>query len=1341
MTTLHTAEGAPTPNIFPRRLPFHAKKYPSPKNTPSSKSALTPKNYLSPNKRKNSPRGSKKASPMAIKIRDNQAHRGIKPIWQTWDSFAVNLAGVPDEANTFTIWSTFNRQGSIFSIDLYEDDTGKRNGRGRIRFRPPPQTDFWKDALWQLHLSGGRKARIRVKPVFEQKDNRIQSPVNPDEFYPAEFDIPVATLDFGPMIGPNSMLLLRHLQKTSEETCRLTVDLKNRQLLVFFQLPLQSTQRVTAISQYRLQVPFAQLTTLYQQSHSDESANTVSHIIRFDSPPLYHRHLYNVESSFSGLDSANSWRAMDCWYRQTDIVHRHGDWAGLPISLRKKNPIIDIGRWNAVRITYGQDSIHAKSYRLLCKALSDFNIEIKIDDEFSTEGPRTLPVPVVWDICDEPESLGYSTFDDLFGKPYIHLPFAIRYQLEVCISHGYISEYTAAKPEFIQRLKDMEERKALALLEHVAMDKKVYWDAMNIFDILFPRGTTRRNIPSYCCMVRTATVTPSMIYWNTPSMEITNRVLRRYSEHADRFLRVRFKDEKFEGRINSTHHDTMDEIFSRIKRTMTNGIVLGDRKYEFLAFGNSQFREHGAYFFASDAHVTASNIRAWMGEFSDIKNVAKYAARLGQCFSTTRAINTCRVELKRIPDVERGPYTFSDGVGRISRFLAQMTQQELNIRTADQEPPSAYQFRLGGCKGMLVLSDEPRGREIEIRPSQEKFPANHQGLEIIRWSQFSSATLNRQLIAVLSSLGIEDKVFHGKLQRMVSNLEEATHYDRAAMHLLQKYIDPNEMTLVISKIVSDGFLQARDPFITSVITLWKAWQIKYLKEKAKITIEDGACVLGVMDETATLKGFSYENVEKVHLSRDSKLDALPEIFLQVYRADEKKYGVVEGVCILARNPSLHPGDIRVVRAVNRSELAHLKDVVVLPQVGDRDIASMCSGGDLDGDDYLVIWDQDLIPSQWFRTPMDYTAIKGVNLNRAVTVNDITTFFVNYMKNDSLPKIAHAHMAWADYLEDGVESAKCIRLAQLHSNAVDYNKTGEPAYLPRDLRPRKWPHFMEKNYKPKDQIYHSEKILGQLYDAVDRVDFHPDFDRPFDKRVLEAGIEVTDEILQFVKELKVDYDLSLKRIMAQHEIRTEFEIWSTFVLGHANLSKDYKFHEELGGITKAIKDRFQGECYAKVGGRDFDRIAPVAVAIYRVTSDEVVTAMGEFRKKNPEAKPNPENLPMISFAWLFPDVLGRVALRYFDDSPEGDKATAAVTTMVTTQENKQEIEGPMTPESEKENTDTTDRYSSSNKDVDEEEITDESEIEEVEIIEDQAQIKPCALDILKDMLFDSEDDIY
>ena len=165
---------------------------------------------------------------------------------------------------------------------------------------------------------------------------------------------------------------------------------------------------------------------------------------------------------------------------------------------------------------------------------------------------------------------------------------------------------------------------------------------------------------------------------------------------------------------------------------------------------------------------------------------------------------------------------------------------------------------------------------------------------------------------------------------------------------------------------------------------------------------------------------------------------------------------------------------------------------------------------------------------------------------------------------------------------------------------------------------------------------------------------------------------------------------------------------------------------------------------------------MAVAIYKVTNDEVMAAQAEFRKSNPDTnvKPKPQDLPMISYAWLFPDILGRVALRYFDDSAAADERTPAAVKPdmpqnVTKQEgeermkSEQEREGEqVTSDAEKSNSDTTDWYSIRNKDDNAEDVTVLSDAipdEEVEIIEDGGQIKPGAIDILEDMLFDSEED--
>lgn len=208
----------------------------------------------------------------------------------------------------------------------------------------------------------------------------------------------------------------------------------------------------------------------------------------------------------------------------------------------------------------------------------------------------------------------------------------------------------------------------------------------------------------------------------------------------------------------------------------------------------------------------------------------------------------------------------------------------------------------------------------------------------------------------------------------------------------------------------------------SLLHLWRAWSIKLLKEKARIIVENGAFLLGVTDETGTLHGHKRIENRRDHVPN---VNDLPQIFVQI--PDKNKRGgyvVIEGLCLVGRNPSLHPGDIRVVQAVNNPSLYHLKDVVVFSQQGDRDVPSMCSGGDLDGDDFFVIWDKDLIPLEWNPEPMDYTAPKAIELNRPVEIQDVMKFFVRYMKNDTLGSIAHAHLAQSDFLDRGVKDSRC-----------------------------------------------------------------------------------------------------------------------------------------------------------------------------------------------------------------------------------------------------------------------------------------------------------------------------
>lgn len=224
--------------------------------------------------------------------------------------------------------------------------------------------------------------------------------------------------------------------------------------------------------------------------------------------------------------------------------------------------------------------------------------------------------------------------------------------------------------------------------------------------------------------------------------------------------------------------------------------------------------------------------------------------------------------------------------------------------------------------------------------------------------------------------------------------------------------------------------------------------------------------------------------------------------------------------------------------------------------------------------------------------------------------------------------------------------KGYELAKLHSNAVDFPKSGVEVKIPRHLRPRKWPHFMEKKNKPAEAVYVSKKVLGQLYDLVELVDFSPEYETPFDSRIIEAYC-LDESILSVAAEMKAQYDDTIKRIMAQHAISTEFEVWSVFVLSHNFEKKDFTFAEELGRVISALKEHFRRMCIQKAGGDE--KIGPLVAAIYTITAKQVRAAVEKYRKKSTDVDVadlhfdvDSKVMPLMSFPWIFDRELAKIA---------------------------------------------------------------------------------------------------
>ncbi|KAI8914028.1 RNA dependent RNA polymerase-domain-containing protein [Powellomyces hirtus] len=597
-------------------------------------------------------------------------------------------------------------------------------------------------------------------------------------------------------------------------------------------------------------------------------------------------------------------------------------------------------------------------------------------------------------------------------------------------------------------------------------------------------------------MVYHAIVTPLRVHFSGPFSEQSNRLLRRHAEHHDRFLRVDFSEESMD-RCMVGFSGEMDSILDgRFSKILNEGLALAGRTYKFLAFSSSQLRQHSCWFFAAPQDddvpsavntgrtLTCDAIRAELGDFSHIDVVAKYAARMGQALTST--IPTMHdLPSARIPDIERkDPNTgqthiFTDGCGQISPELAGDISDRFFGESRDP-PPSVFQIRYGGAKGVVAVNPLLTDHVLYLRPSQIKFEHSSTTLEVAATTdRLIPAFLNRQAITLLSGVrGVPDKVFLDLQQRAVDRLNDMMTMPRIAIQELAGHYNNTFSTnsagrerekryevdrgyplaAVVRTLHKVGYPFLQDEYLRTLLDAVRLERLTLIKEKSRIPLEDSYTLMGVCDETGILE----QNEVFVFLSTE-----------QTPRS---------GACTVLKFPAFHPGDVMQLTCVaNAPALYHLRNCIVFSTKGIRPTPNMLSGSDLDGDLYSVYFDPALQLHDHNRTPMNYDPHPPKrHYGAAITARDITAFFLDFMRNDRLGLIAMAHLANADM--DGPQSEKCLLLARAHSVAVDYNKSGVPAQMPKELSARQRPHFMA-NGRGRTPTYTSKKVLGQLFDAV------------------------------------------------------------------------------------------------------------------------------------------------------------------------------------------------------------------------------------------------------------------
>ncbi|KAH8120135.1 RdRP-domain-containing protein [Phellopilus nigrolimitatus] len=587
------------------------------------------------------------------------------------------------------------------------------------------------------------------------------------------------------------------------------------------------------------------------------------------------------------------------------------------------------------------------------------------------------------------------------------------------------------------------------------------------------------------------TITPTMTILDGPFPEQTNRIIRDYPSHNDHFLRVAFVDEnglqfRFDKLVNGPLF-----ISEHVGNILRNGLVIGGRQFDFLAYSQSALKDHAVWFVCPfyDAQrrclVNASTIIGGIGIFDDpeyddklIYCPARYAARISQAFTATdKSISVEAEEIFIEEDIKRNGSCFTDGVGTVSPALANDIWGMLCAKRRrgfgpDRPRPRAFQIRFQGSKGMVSVDHTKQGRELVLRPSMIKFKdsvSNH--IEIAGvFNKPGKMFLNRPLIMLLEGLGVPANVFIDLQRSAVDEVLNASTSVEAMAPMLENYGLGHSFRFSSAlRGLAKLDVSPNDPFYSKVLEVSIFHILRDLKNRARIPVTEGWTLVGVADIHSYLKeGEVFVCLEKEKGAR--------------------KY--LKGPVCISRSPTIHPGDVQLAYAIGAPPAdspfmkERLQNTLVFSTKGSRSLPSCLGGGDLDGDVYNITTYKPLFPRQTCEAA-SYSTAKRKELDRPSTMNDVIDFIVEYINADNVGIIATTWLIIADQSEKGIRDADCLNLAQLHSDAVDYPKTGNPVPIEKvpKLKFTAKPDWNEPEVgKAPDGVnyYQSRRAIGQLY---------------------------------------------------------------------------------------------------------------------------------------------------------------------------------------------------------------------------------------------------------------------
>ena len=697
--------------------------------------------------------------------------------------------------------------------------------------------------------------------------------------------------------------------------------------------------------------------------------------------------------------------------------------------------------------------------------------------------------------------------------------------------------------------------------------------------------------------VQRCVITPTYILFTPYILDQGNRILRDFLPSIHLSMLCGFKMDNFEeGRWGNKF------LIEYIKYILQAGMYLGEKNYKFFNFSQSQFRNMSCWLLTEPKKILVKT-----GDYSKINIVAKFGARISQTLTTTiKTIKIPKDHIIKINDVlikskildDEGKereveYNFSDGVGKISYNLSEAIAKKLGLNFV----PSCFQGRFLGCKGVwTTMYDDLKGN-IYIRPSQEKFEVKKEEIEnyfeLCDYSRYIQAYLNRQVILLMKANGIKEEIFFKKLEEYNKRLNN----EKFVLSLVH-YTEWSGLFLYMNKC---GINKYNDRLMRSLLESNLKILYNDIKNKARIYIKDSAYVIGIMDEYGILEyGQAFLRIKRKNLDL-----------------------ILNKKCTIAKCPCLHPGDLRVldfkcyIKGDESTEkykiFENYENVLIFPSKGKRPHPNECSGSDLDGDNYFVFYDPDLILDEKnLSEPMNYNFWLKPLKKEKIEIEDVIEYFAEYTNLNNLGLIGDAHLALCDKDELGAKGKIPMKIAKKFSRAVDAPKTGDEVILSEDEEPKAFPHYMNKSTR---KTYISETILGKLYDRIIEITGNMSNGEKFDEKYFDEELVIYPwKKFGFLAIIFYrDFYEEIVNLMKKNEIKGE----SVLLTGNNIDNEDSVFSRRKNNYELREKISDEMRKLFKEAGDNFSKAIEKFFDIKNINDINNISLIQELKKLNSE----------------------------------------------------------------------------------------------------------------------------